>query len=150
MAPIVTIMCRLIYRVIMFLAQPGILVILGYRRLTGKEDKKRQRERLGYPTCTRPTGSLIWCHAASIGESLSILPLIIRLLERYPDLTILVTTCTVTSASVLAQRLPDRAIHHYIPFRSPDVYYPIPEPLATGSRSVDRVRAVAKHAHGHS
>ncbi|MFM2130485.1 MAG: hypothetical protein RL477_2031, partial [Pseudomonadota bacterium] len=67
----------------------------------------------------RPGGPLAWIHAASIGEALSVLRLIDRLLATYPTLNILVTTGTVTSARLLAERLPARAIHQYVPVDRP-------------------------------
>ncbi|AHM03275.1 3-deoxy-D-manno-octulosonic-acid transferase [Roseibacterium elongatum DSM 19469] len=81
----------------------------------GKEDRERLNERRGEPRLLRPEGSLIWFHAASVGESLAILELIRRLLEDRDDLSVLVTTGTVTSAGVMAGRLPERAMHQYIP-----------------------------------
>ncbi|MBY6202951.1 3-deoxy-D-manno-octulosonic acid transferase [Maritalea mobilis] len=81
----------------------------------GKEDRDRLYERRGEPREPRPEGKLVWFHAASVGESLAILELIRRLLEEREDLSVLVTTGTVTSAGVMAERLPERAIHQYIP-----------------------------------
>lgn len=57
----------------------------------------------------------MWFHAASVGESLSLLELIRRLLDADPHVTVLVTTGTVTSAELLSGRLPPRAIHQFIP-----------------------------------
>ncbi len=68
-----------------------------------------------WPARPRPDGPLIWFHAASVGELLAVLELVRRLLEDRDDLHVLVTTGSVTSASVMADRLPDRAIHHYVP-----------------------------------
>jgi 3-deoxy-D-manno-octulosonic-acid transferase len=81
----------------------------------GKEDRDRLNERRGEAHMPRPEGPLIWFHAASVGESLAILELIRRLLEEREDLSVLVTTGTVTSAGVMADRLPERAFHQYIP-----------------------------------
>ncbi len=53
----------------------------------------------------RPPGRLLWVHAASVGETASILPVLPPLLAGAPDLTVLVTTGTVTAARLLAQRL---------------------------------------------
>ena len=84
------------------------------RKKIGKEDIKRFNERVG-----RPEGKLIWLHGASVGESISMLPLINRLLELYPDVHVMVTTGTTTSAEVMAKRLPERAFHQYLPIDNP-------------------------------
>ena len=85
------------------------------RARRGKEDVGRLGERLGRASAPRPDGTLIWLHAASVGESLSLLPVLDRLQLRLPDATILVTTGTVTSARLMASRLPDRVIHQFVP-----------------------------------
>ncbi len=89
------------------------------RKKIGKEDVKRFNERIGRPTKERPEGRLVWLHGASVGESISMLPLINRLLELYPDIHIMVTTGTTTSAEVMAKRLPERAFHQYLPIDNP-------------------------------
>lgn len=92
---------------------------LGARVRRGKEDPARLGERKGYATRTRPAGGLVWVHAASVGESLSILDLIRRLLSDNPSLQVMITTGTVTSATLLEERLPERAFHHYVPLDHP-------------------------------
>ncbi|MBO4285352.1 MAG: 3-deoxy-D-manno-octulosonic acid transferase [Alphaproteobacteria bacterium] len=89
------------------------------RKKNGKEDVKRFNERLGKATLPRPKGKLIWMHGASVGESVSMLPLIHKLLELYPDAHVMVTTGTTTSAEVMAKRLPERAFHQYYPLEHP-------------------------------
>ncbi|MBT6910144.1 MAG: 3-deoxy-D-manno-octulosonic acid transferase, partial [Rhodospirillaceae bacterium] len=82
------------------------------RRLRqGKEDPVRFRERLGEPGKSRPPGPLIWVHGASVGEVISVLPLIERLLQQDENLHVLLTSGTVTSARIMADRLPARAVH---------------------------------------
>ncbi|MBP5344108.1 MAG: 3-deoxy-D-manno-octulosonic acid transferase [Alphaproteobacteria bacterium] len=98
---------------------PFLCVLFACRLIKGKEDKKRFFERLGYPKCPRPDGKLIWMHGASVGECLSMLPLINRLLELDPSLHIMVTSGTVTSATLMAKRLPERAFHQFMPIDSP-------------------------------
>jgi len=86
------------------------------RRLEqGKEDAARIGERRGEPGQPRPRGELLWFHAASVGEVLSIQELIRRLGEEDDRLNFLVTTGTVTSARAVANRLPDAAIHQFAP-----------------------------------
>ena len=89
------------------------------RKKIGKEDVKRFNERVGRPIMKRPEGRLVWLHGASVGESISMLPLINRLLELYPDIHVMVTTGTTTSAEVMAKRLPERAFHQYLPIDNP-------------------------------
>ena len=98
------------------------LVISRYikkRKERGKEDLKRFNERIGRPVLQRPEGMLFWFHGASVGESLSMLPLINRLLETYPQAHVMVTTGTTTSAELMGKRLPERAFHQYIPIDNP-------------------------------
>jgi 3-deoxy-D-manno-octulosonic-acid transferase len=88
------------------------------RRLTrGKEHPERLSERRGETSLTRPQGPLIWVHGASVGEMLAVVPLIERL--RAEDFAVLVTSGTVTSAALAEQRLPDGAIHQFIPLDAP-------------------------------
>lgn len=98
------------------------LVIQGYvkkRKMCGKEDITRFNEREGKPKIDRPQGKLFWLHGASVGESVSMLPLINKILETYPDSHVMVTTGTVTSADIMQKRLPERAFHQFIPIDNP-------------------------------
>ncbi|MEH6478171.1 MAG: glycosyltransferase N-terminal domain-containing protein, partial [Sneathiella sp.] len=81
----------------------------------GKEDPERYEERFGEPSRMRPAGELIWIHAASVGESISALPLIKVLLAGQNDRTVLITTGSVTSAKIMADRLPTGAFHQFVP-----------------------------------
>ena len=99
-------MIHTLYRLLTTAASPLILAMLARRRARGKEDRARQGERLGIARRRRPDGPLVWLHGASVGESISALPLINRILEVRPDLNILVTTGTVTSARLMEERLP--------------------------------------------
>jgi len=103
------------YRLLTDLAAPAIALYLRHRRATGREDQSRFHERLGYASAPRPKGKLVWCHAASVGEAMSVLALIRRLRETYPTWSVLLTTGTVTSAKLLEGRLPEGATHHYVP-----------------------------------
>ncbi len=104
-----------LYRFATTAAAPLIHLVLARRRARGKEDAGRRGERVGLAGRPRPEGSLVWLHGASVGESVSALPLIHRMLEERPDLNVLVTTGTVTSARMMEQRLPAGAFHQYVP-----------------------------------
>ena len=103
------------YRTLSSLAPPALRLLLKRRLARGKEDEARLGERMGVAGRARPAGPLIWLHAASVGESLSALPLIERVLARVPAAHVLVTTGTVTSAKLMAERLPPRAFHQFVP-----------------------------------
>jgi 3-deoxy-D-manno-octulosonic-acid transferase len=89
--------------------------IVSRRLAEGKEDPERVEERFGKASRDRPEGVLVWFHAASVGEALSLLDLIEKFLARHPKAHVLVTTVTRTSAEILDQRLPERAFHQFAP-----------------------------------
>ncbi|MBX3446267.1 MAG: 3-deoxy-D-manno-octulosonic acid transferase [Parvibaculaceae bacterium] len=107
------------YRLMTRVLAPVVPALLTRRELRGKEDPMRRGERFGIASAPRPEGTLIWIHAASVGESLSVLPLIDSLIASTAALHVLVTTGTVTSAKLMRERLPARATHQYVPLDHP-------------------------------
>src|SRR5512140_846053 len=104
-----------LYAGLLEVSAPLLDIYLRLRQRAGKEDPERLPERRGIAARPRPRGPLVWFHAASVGESMSMLRLIDHLLAERPTVQILVTTGTVTSASMMADRLGDRVIHQYVP-----------------------------------
>jgi 3-deoxy-D-manno-octulosonic-acid transferase len=102
-------------------AAPFAPAVLRARARRGKENAARLGERLGHASAPRPPGSLVWLHGASVGESLSLLPLIDALRRQSANLAILVTSGTVASADIMAQRLPEGVIHQFAPIDAPPV-----------------------------
>jgi 3-deoxy-D-manno-octulosonic-acid transferase len=98
------------------LLTPLAPLLLRQRAARGKEDWARLNERLGIAGLPRPQGRLIWLHGASVGESLSALPLIEKLIDSASEL---VTSGTVTSAAMMSQRLPQGALHQFVPLDTP-------------------------------
>jgi 3-deoxy-D-manno-octulosonic-acid transferase len=104
-----------LYHLATAIASPLAPAILRARAKAGKEDLARMGERLGRPSAARPGGRLVWLHGVSVGESLSLLPIVERLHDEQPDLAVLVTSGTRASADILAMRLGERSIHQYAP-----------------------------------
>jgi 3-deoxy-D-manno-octulosonic-acid transferase len=103
------------YRALTWAAGPLIHRYMQRRLNAGREDPQRFRERFGDASATRPNGPLVWLHASSVGESLSMLSLIERLRRERPEVVILMTSGTVSSARILENRLPPGVIHQFVP-----------------------------------
>ncbi len=107
------------YRAATAVIEPAAPLVLGGRARRGKEDRTRLGERMGRASLPRPEGPLVWLHAVSVGEGVSALPLVERIRAERPELPLLVTSGTRTSAELLGQRLPAGAIHQYAPIDTP-------------------------------
>ena len=107
---------RLFFYLLSSLLSPLVRILVWYRVSKGLEERNRVRERYGYASIVRPTGSLVWVHAASVGETVSIVPLIKAYKNTYPDQTILLTTTTITARTIAQQRLTGFCIHQFVPF----------------------------------
>lgn len=110
-----------LYRALSHVAGPALGLVLARRVKRKKEDPLRLGERRGYSQIARPEGTLVWIHAASVGEITRALPLVQRLRER--EVHVLVTTITVTSAQFATTRLPEGAIHQFVPLDLPSAVH---------------------------
>lgn len=108
-----------LYRSLSRLSAPWVDILLRLRLGRGKEQRARIAERKGVASHPRPAGRLVWIHGASVGETLSILPLVETLVAREADMTVLLTSTTVTAARIIAQRAPARTLHQFVPFDLP-------------------------------
>jgi 3-deoxy-D-manno-octulosonic-acid transferase len=105
-----------LYSWLSFLISPFIKVWVHYRLIKGLEEKNHLSERFGFPSIARPAGHLVWFHAASVGETLSLVTLLKLYKSQYPDHQLLLTTTTVTAARLAKERLKEICIHQYVPF----------------------------------
>lgn len=107
------------YRGLTAILEPIAPLVLSGRAKKGKEDPQRVGERLGHASYARPIGEVVWLHGASVGETLSLLPLVEALAKARPDLNLLVTSGTVTAAQMMRKRLPAGVLHQYVPVDAP-------------------------------
>jgi len=106
-----------VYRLLTAAGAPLTSLLLAHRLARGKELGERVGERRGLSPAERPAGPLVWLHGASVGELMSVLPLIERITAR--GLNVLVTSGTVTSSGLAAQRMPPGVVHQFMPLDVP-------------------------------
>ena len=91
-------------------------IILWIRIFKQKEDKKRFTEKLCIIKKKRPNGKLVWFHASSVGELLSIIPLAEKIKKKHDIKTILFTTNTLSSSKILHEKKDfKKTIHQFLP-----------------------------------
>ena len=108
-----------------FLYQTFILILLilspliiSFRILKKKEDKKRFTEKFCFPSKKRSRGNLIWFHGSSVGELRSILPLVYELEKNQSIKQILITTSTLSSAEIFKKFKFRKTVHQFFPIDS--------------------------------
>ena len=106
------------YQFLTYLFFPFSSIYLYLRKLKKKEDPFRYKEKLSKINLNREDGFLIWIHVASVGETLSILPLLENLENEEKINKILITSITLSSSEVIKKRLSHnkKVIHQFLPF----------------------------------
>ncbi len=103
--------------ILIIILSPLILIFRFYKN---KEDKKRFVEKFCFITKKRGKGNLIWIHAASVGELMSVLPLIKELEKKRNIKKILITTSTLSSSKIFNKYKFNKTIHQFFPI---DFFY---------------------------
>ena len=109
------------YKFFTYLFYPFAPIYLHIRRLRNKEDSNRYKERLSKINTPRNEGILIWFHVASVGEAMSILPLIENFIQDQKINKILITSITLSSGKILEKRFSQnpKVIHQFLPLDVP-------------------------------
>jgi 3-deoxy-D-manno-octulosonic-acid transferase len=94
-----------------FLLSPFIFI---YRILKGKEDPKRFQEKICIYS-KKKTKNKVWIHAASIGELMSVIPVIKELEKNKKIKSIIITTTTISSAKIFTKLRFKKTFHVYFP-----------------------------------
>ena len=90
-------------------------LIIIYRITKNKEDFKRFKEKFSFTSQNRTQGRLIWFHGASVGEVMSIVPLIKHYEKKKIVDQILVTSSTLSSSKVINKFKFKKTIHQFFP-----------------------------------
>ena len=110
-----------LYKFFTYLFYPFAPIYLHIRKLRNKEDSSRYKERLSKINKPRSEGILIWFHVASVGEAMSILPLIENFIQDQKINKILITSITLSSGKILEKRFSQnpKVIHQFLPLDVP-------------------------------
>ncbi len=106
---------RLLYALLTYLATPGLLLHLYWRSLSSPDYRRRIGERFGYGMPRLPRSS-IWVHAVSVGEVQAAASLVRALMQRHPDVPLVLTTMTPTGSARVRALFGDQVVHSYLPY----------------------------------
>ena len=109
------------YKFFTYLFYPFAPFYLYFRKLRKKEDFIRYKEKLSKINIPRNNGFLIWFHIASVGEAMSILPLIESCLQEKKIDKVLLTSITLSSGRILEKKFSQntKVIHQFLPLDIP-------------------------------
>ena len=109
------------YKFLTYLFYPFAPIYLFLRKLNKKEDAYRYKEKMSQIKTPRGSGFLVWVHIASVGEAMSILPLIDRFEKEQKIDKILITSITLSSGKILSKKFTQnsKVIHQFLPLDIP-------------------------------
>ena len=109
------------YKLFTYLFYPLVPIYLYFRKLRKKEDLISYKEKLSKINTSRGEGFLIWFHVASVGEAMSILPLIENYIDDKKVNKILLTSITLSSGKILKKKFNHntKVIHQFLPLDIP-------------------------------
>ncbi len=104
-----------LYRLLVYVILAISPLIIFFRLIKGKEDSKRYLEKFSVKNRKRPKGNLIWFHGSSVGEVLSIIPVIKELEKSKKINRILITSSTLSSSKIISKLYLKKTIHQFYP-----------------------------------
>ncbi len=110
---------RHLYSLLLFLYFPFVFARLAVRGFADRGYWARWEERMGYVSLPETGTPRIWIHAVSVGETQAAVPLVNRLVQRYPQVRVLVTTTTPTGAARVRALFGETVEHAYVPYDLP-------------------------------
>ncbi|QGM81333.1 lipid IV(A) 3-deoxy-D-manno-octulosonic acid transferase [Otariodibacter oris] len=114
-------MLRCLYSLLSYLIQPFVLFFIWRKGFLQPEYRHRLHERYAfYKNLKKPMPKGVVIHAASVGEVIAATPLIKKIQEYYPQLSITITTVTPTGSSRVKAAFGDKVTHFYLPYDLPD------------------------------
>ncbi len=109
-----------IYKFLTNILYPFFVLFTFFRKIKKKEDSLRYKEKIftsSFKVNRSKNSKLIWFHAASVGEMISIIPIINELKKNNDNFEFLITTVTLSSGNLIKKKFQDcNNIHHrYFP-----------------------------------
>ncbi|PCM42795.1 lipid IV(A) 3-deoxy-D-manno-octulosonic acid transferase [Marinobacter sp. ANT_B65] len=110
-------MLQFIYSQLIRVLLPFILLRLWWQGRQAPELRRNWQQRLGF--LPRISGTVVWVHAVSVGETIAAAPMVRRLLARSPGITILMTAMTDTGLTQAKKMFGDQVQYAYAPYDTP-------------------------------
>lgn len=108
-----------LYKILTTILFPLFILVIYLRKIFGKEDPIRFKEKIlpRYQKFKKNYNKNIWFHGASLGELLSVVPLINYLLKENDKINILITSTTISSAKMIEKQFKgnNRVVHNFFP-----------------------------------
>ena len=106
---------RVVYNFLVYIVILFSPLIISYRIFKKKENPRRFLEKFSINKKKRKEGKLIWFHCSSVGELLSIIPLIEKLESNSNINQILITTTTLSSSKIFEKYNFKKTVHQFFP-----------------------------------
>ena len=113
-------MSKVLYSLLIKIFYIPYCFLIIFRKFLGKEHGSKFKEKIFPNKINRPDGYLFWFHVASMGELMSIFPIIDFFLEKNSKNNFLITTVTLSSFNELQKKYKNnnKIFHQFLPYDS--------------------------------